>query len=315
MKSPSSEIRRARPLLGTLVEIGANGTSAAIGIEAAFREIEAVHRLMSFHEADSDVSRINRASPGEILQIDHRTYEVLGCAQMLSRLSAGAFDITMGGKLVEAGFLPKPLGAAPFAREASFEDVVLRPHDSVTVTRHVWIDLGGIAKGYAVDRAVNALKECGIVNGIVNAGGDLFVFGDPQPIYIRHPENPSLVMPLGSMANVAVASSSGYFQRNYQTADPLIDPKRNAPVRWRQGITVVAPQCMIADALTKVVRLGPWRTPSVLSRFNAQAVIIDRRGARMLSPGQSQKQHLVFRRLALRHSHPAVGQKSTEAQV
>ena len=65
MKLRSSEIRRARPLLGTLVEIGAAGTNAAVAIEAAFYEIETIHRLMSFHEVHSDVSRINHAAPGE----------------------------------------------------------------------------------------------------------------------------------------------------------------------------------------------------------------------------------------------------------
>jgi FAD:protein FMN transferase len=302
MKSPSSEIRRARPLLGTLVEIGAGGATAAIGIEAAFREMEAVHRLMSFHEAQSDVSRINRASPGKILQVDHRTYEVLDCAQRLSRLSAGAFDITVGGELVEAGFLPHPLDAAPFAREASFEDIVLRPNDSVTVTRPVWIDLGGIAKGYAVDRAVKALKLCGVVNGLVNAGGDLFAFGDPQPIHVRHPDHAALVIPLGIITDLAVASSSGCFTDRREhglAADPLVEPRQKECLAWRRGITVVAPRCMIADALTKIVRLAPRRATAILSRFDAQAVIIDRRGVRMfhgaLTEGRSPSRLFEFR--------------------
>ena len=173
MKLRSSEIRRARPLLGTLVEIGAVGANAAAGIEAAFREIETIHRLMSFHEENSDVSRINRAAPGEILRVDCRTYEVLGCAQLISRLSAGAFDITVGGRLVEAGFLPQPSGARAFDHDASFEDLLLLPDNFVTLTRRVWIDLGGIAKGYAVDRAGQVLKESGVTSGVVNAGGDL----------------------------------------------------------------------------------------------------------------------------------------------
>jgi thiamine biosynthesis lipoprotein len=283
MKSPSNEIRRARPLLGTLVEIGAVGVNAVAGIEAAFREIERVHHLMSFHEENSDVSRINRTSPGEILRIDHRTYEVLCCAHMMSRLSAGAFDISVGGRLVQQGFLPRPHGAASFDREATFEDVVLLPDDSVTLARRVWIDLGGIAKGYAVDRAAAALKRSDVDSGIVNAGGDLYVFGAPQPVSIRHPENASLLFSFGAITDSAVASSSGCFtkhEENDAAADALIDPRRNAALKWKKGVTVVASRCVIADALTKVVRLAPRRAAKILTDFGAQAVVIDRRGVR-----------------------------------
>ena len=283
MKSRSSEIRRARPLLGTLVEIGAVGAHAAAGIEAAFREIETVHRLMSFHEANSDVSRINRASPGETVRIDQRTYEVLACAQTMSSLSDGAFDITIGARLVDAGFLPRPQGAGSFDKKASFENLLLLSNDSLTLTRRLWIDLGGIAKGYAVDRAVQVLKESGVTTGIVNAGGDLYVLGEPQPIHLRHPDDASLVLPLGTVANAAVASSSGVFtgqRKNGVAINPLVDPRRQSCLKWRQGITVIAPRCVIADALTKVVRLAPRRAPRILAEFHAQAVVIDRRGVR-----------------------------------
>jgi FAD:protein FMN transferase len=279
MKSPSSEIRRARPLLGTLVDIGAVGANAAAGIEAAFCEIETIHRLMSFHEENSDVSRINRAAPGEVLRVDRRTHQVLRCAHLMSRLSAGAFDITVGGRLVEAGFLPQPHRAAAFDRNASFEDLLLRSDNLVTMRRRVWIDLGGIAKGYAVDRAVQVLQESGITTGIVNAGGDLYVMGKPQPIHIRHPEKASLVFPLGAISNAAVASSSGFYSAQSEN-DALVDAWRGGCVKWRQGITVIAGRCMIADALTKVVRLAPRRAPGILAQFNAQALLIDRRGVR-----------------------------------
>ena len=120
MKSLSSEIRRARPLLGTLVEIGAAGEHAAVAIEAAFREIEIIHRLMSFHETDSDIARLYRAPLLTAQQVDPRTYEVLSWAQKISALSDGAFDITVGGKLVAAGVLPKPADTEWPSEEANF---------------------------------------------------------------------------------------------------------------------------------------------------------------------------------------------------
>ena len=291
MKSRSSETRRARPLLGTLVEIAACGPAAAAAIEAAFGEIETVHRLMSFHEDKSDVSRANRAAPGELVRVDQRTYEVLRCAQSLSRLSGGAFDITVGGRLVEAGFLPRPHGAVGFDNEACFEDLLLLPENCLTWRRHAWIDLGGIAKGYAVDRAIQVLKEVGVSSGIVNAGGDLRVFGEAQSIYIRHPENASRVLPLGAISNAAVATSSGFFTAQ-RHIDALVEPRGGTCLKWRQGITVIAARCMIADALTKVVRLAPRRTPAILAQLNAQALVIDRRGVRYC--GQQRISRLGF---------------------
>jgi thiamine biosynthesis lipoprotein len=308
MKSRSSEIRRARPVLGTIVEIGAVGLNAGVAIDAAFCEIYAIHRLMSFHEEGSDVSRLNRSVPGEVVRVDPSTYEVLVYARELSRLSAGAFDITVGGKLVEQGFLPRPHGATPVDSEASFEDIKLLANDSVSLTRRLWIDLGGIAKGYAADRAALALKMCGVTTGIVNAGGDLYVFGAPQPIHLRYPNNPSLVLPLGMIANSAVASSSGCFANAGEpgaAAEPLIDPRRNASMKWQRGITVIAPRCVIADALTKVVRLAPRRAPKILSRFSARAVIVDRLGARPFN-GQHNEMRHAQARSAVSHRSRAV---------
>ena len=287
MKSPSSEIRRARPLLGTIVQIRARGPDASIAIEAAFCEIETIHRLMSFHESSSDISRVNRAEPGEIVHLDWRTHEVLADAQLMSRVSAGAFDVTVGGKLSEENVLPKPAQAKRFDSKASFQDLILLPDHCITLTRRAWIDVGGIAKGYAVDRAAITLKKFGVVSAVVNAGGDLCVIGAAQPVHIRHPENPSLTLPLGRILNSAVASSSGCFSDRghiHAINDPLVDPRRNRRVDWRSSVTVIASRCIVADALTKVVRLAIRRAPRILSQFGARALIIDRSGLRVFEP-------------------------------
>jgi thiamine biosynthesis lipoprotein len=301
MKSPSSEIRRARPLLGTIVEIGARGPDASAGIEAAFREVETIHRLMSFHELSSDISRVNRAAPGKIVHLDRRTHEVLVYAQLMSRLSAGAFDVTVGGKLTEENVLPRPVEAETFESNASFLDIVLLPNQCITLTRRAWIDVGGLAKGYAVDRAVMTLKQFGVGSGIVNAGGDLFVFGTAQPVHIRHPEDPNLKFPLGRILNSAVASSSGCFsdrEKIHGVNDPLIDPRRNRRVNWRFSVTVIASRCIVADALTKIVRLAPRQAKRILHSCNAQAVIADRRHVHVFQTEESKKAAIISDRRA-----------------
>lgn len=274
-------IRRARPLLGTLVDIQATGGHTADAIEAAFSAIEEVHRLMSFHEPESDVSRINRGDTSMPIAISPQTYKVLRFAQQISALSDGAFDITVAGKLVDAGFLPRPAQAEKIEADANYCDLMLLPSSQVLLKKRIWIDLGGIAKGYAVDCAIAALQAHGVESALVNAGGDLRFFGQAQSIKIRHPNQPTAFVPLGVLENCAVATSAGYFSNSHRIdsqIDPLVDPTSQACIRWDQSVSVIAPSCMMADALTKVVRLLPQRAQEILVHLDAYAVQLDRHG-------------------------------------
>src|SRR5215212_152806 len=192
MKSPSSiKARRCRPLLGTFVEIAARACDEATlshGFEAAFCAIGEVHRLMSFHDPESDVSRMNRDAFYKSVCVHPWTSRVLECAQGFSRNTDGVFDITTARQLVKWNYLPKP--DARFSG-GSWRDIVLEDECNVRFRRPVIVDVGGIAKGFAVDRAIEALKDKGVVAGIVNAGGDLRAFGStPQLIHVRHPVEP-----------------------------------------------------------------------------------------------------------------------------
>jgi thiamine biosynthesis lipoprotein len=146
-----------------------------------------------------------------------------------------------------------------------------------------WIDLGGIAKGYAVDCAIEAMRSFGIGWGIVNAGGDLRCFGKPQLIHIRDPNEPTTLLCLGALSDGAIATSAGYFsgvENGAHRIDALVDPQQHACTCWEGSISIVAPNGMAADALTKVVRLMPQSAPEILAHFNAQAILIDHEGGR-----------------------------------
>ncbi len=277
-------MRRARPLLGTIVDITADGADDVLpaAIEAAFASIELVQRLMSFHDPDSDVSRINGAEVDREVRIDPHTYRVLDFAHRLSDLSGGLFDITIAVVLVQSGFLPErspevvPVGT-------TYRDLDLLPGCRVLWRRKGWIDLGGIAKGYAVDCAIAALRSHGVTTAIVNAGGDLRCFGKPQSIHVRHPGVPTMLMQVGSLSDAAMATSAGYFSGKDLDGcqiDPLVDPKRCSCTSWDGSISVVARDGMTADALTKVVRLAPDSVPDILECFDAQAIVIDQEGSR-----------------------------------
>jgi len=269
--------RRARPLLGTLVEIGACGPDASAAIEAAFMTVREVHRLMSFHEADSDVSRINQAAAGLEVCVDPHTHRVLRFARRMSAASRGIFDVTIADVLVRHGFLPPVAPRVTHAVEATWADLDVLDGSRVCWSTPGCIDLGGVAKGYAVDVAIEVLHTYGSAAGIVNAGGDLRMFGAPQPVHVRLPESPGSLVALGHFNDCALATSGSYFSGRGARGsrhEPLVSRDRRICAAMRESATVVAQDCMTADALTKVVRLAPGLAPELLGRFDAEAIII-----------------------------------------
>ncbi|MHA6206197.1 FAD:protein FMN transferase [Dyella soli] len=281
MFSPIRTIERARPLLGTTVSVSvrcADEAQAHEAISAAFAAIARVHALMSFHDAGSDLARLHAAAPGERIVIDAQTADVLREALRLSELTDGAFDVTVAAQLVERGLLPTPAGAAMADAAASWRDIELDRDHGVRRRRALWIDLGGIAKGYAVDRAVQALRAHGMVHGCVNAGGDLRTLGEgPHRVAIATDEASPSYQPVLELGEAAVATSSG---RPYVQAGsgPHVDGQRRGSMGLAQVATVVAADCMHADALTKVVMALGTRSAELLRQFGAVAHLQDASG-------------------------------------
>jgi FAD:protein FMN transferase len=269
--------RRAQPWLGTLVDIGAHAHSERAlveGINAAFAAIARVHCALGGHHAKSELTRVNRRAglTRQAISTDLRT--VLACALALAACSDGAFDPTVGGELVALGLLP-PL--ARHDRGATWRDVVL-DDAGVAFKRPLVLDLNGIAKGYAVDCAIAALRDAGVTRARVNAGGDLRVFGSAtETVHVRTGGAQSVMIPAIEIRDGAVASSAYGGQRRRirgRMVTPLIEPRARLPSMTIRTVTVVAPTCMIADALTKIVALNGQRAESVLARYGAGAAIL-----------------------------------------
>jgi thiamine biosynthesis lipoprotein len=249
-------IRRAQPWLGTMVEISVEGTQDHGMVTAAFERVARVHKLMSFHDPASDVSRLNRAAPGEPVQVDAATWQVLELAAQVSTLSGGAFDIACAPRLVEWDMLPAPSQERPPARSQR-ELLALEPGWRVRKLAPGWIDLGGIAKGYAVDLAVAALQAAGAAGGCVNAGGDLRVFGPVgYPVAVRSPSAPGAAASRFMLLDAALATSGSYFSMRIhqgRQVSALLDARVGEPLAFDRSASVRAPRCVLADALTKVV--------------------------------------------------------------
>lgn len=273
---PSSTLERARPLLGTTVAIRVEAEDAAAGhraIDAAFAAVARVHALMSFHEAQSDLSRIHRAPPGTRVEVDSQTAEVLRSALAFSAWSDGIFDITIAGQLVEQGLLPQPAQAITPAADACWRDIQLDDANGVVLQRPLWMDLGGIAKGYAVDQAIACLHAHGIRDACVNAGGDLRLLGSgPHRVAIDTGSEPRVTQPVLEIDEAAVATStSRAFGDTGQSAH--VHGRTRAGVGAQTCVSVVAATCMHADALTKIVLATGADSVPLLQRLDATAYL------------------------------------------
>lgn len=288
MKPASDSVRRAQPLLGTFVEIAASGAPrdglhGAMG--RAFETVAAVHRLMSFHERDSDVSRLNREAATRPVRVHPWTYEVLRLSSELYAASGGLFDIAVADELQRLGLLPRFEDGAPLPIASSRtlnEPVDLLPRHRVRFTHPaVKIDLGGIAKGFAVDRAVATLRACGVPQGLVNAGGDIAVFGpEAVAVQVRDPRHLSRTLLRIEVRNEAIASSANALDRSSDTLAmaTIIDPGTRRPAAAIHGATVRAPLCVLADALTKLVILAGQSAEPLLAKYDASALLVPRTG-------------------------------------
>ncbi len=267
-------MRRARPLLGTIVEIEAKGVPTAPlqhAIDAAFEAVGRVHRLMSFHDEDSDVSRINRHAAAEGVPVDAWTIRVLRRARTLFEATSGLFDCVVGFEMMQNGRLPSRglNNVVPGTSRA----VEFLPDDRIRLSAPVAIDLGGIAKGFAVDRAIATLRRNGIHDAVVNAGGDMRVIGEsPRTIHVRSTDPESVLWPSGTLQNGAIASSetTGTIVRATRLESRSREPTRNGA---KAVYSVVAPNCLLADALTKVLVQTEKTDHPCLAQFGAIGVI------------------------------------------
>ena len=237
-------LRRARPLLGTLVEIGLDAAASASAVDAAFAAIGDVQACLSRFDPGSDIACFNALSVGASLVLRPHSVAVLAAASALHEASDGVFDVSLGS------------GATSWHCDGP------RLHKLSGAVR---LDLGGIAKGYAVDRAVDALIEHGCAAGWVNAGGDLRAFGAVDvPLQLRD-ENDGGVRRFGSLGEGSFATSHfGAASRSRLCAG------RDSRSTFAHA-SVAAPLCLWADALTKVVAASGDVSHPLLARHDARA--------------------------------------------
>jgi FAD:protein FMN transferase len=270
-------MRRCQALLGTFVEISTDQDDSQ-AINEAFSAIKQVQDLMSFHHPSSELNIINQKSHLESIALHPWTVDVLKIAQEVHQYSNGLFNCGVGQRLVTAGLLPRHIDLSQH-QLGGIEDICFRDSQLITSTKPLCLDLGGIAKGFAVDKAVESLISCGIEAACVNAGGDLRVFGQtPKLIHIRNPSRPTQLIDIGSLQNGAIATSGLYFSRRDQLQSHIINPfaqdQSEVHLHFSDSYSIVAKECVYADALTKVLALSQATDHPCFNYFSAQAIQI-----------------------------------------
>jgi thiamine biosynthesis lipoprotein len=289
-------VRRTIPVMGTVAEVGivhGDERYAHRAIDAAFDELRAVERLMTRFDDRSDVGRANRLAAAEAVTIHPHTRSVLAEALGWAEASEGAFDPCLGRMMLlwDVAHRAAPPGEAEVRRLAGrrlyrgLDLGMLRGRPAVRFTdADVAIDLGGIGKGYGVDRAVQALREWGIEDGLVNVGGDLYAMGrsedgDPWMVGVRSPRDPDALTEKLEVTDAAVATSGDYlqyFQHGGQRYHHLIDPATGAPrASAVHSVTVQADRCLTADAAATVAfGMGQREADALIRRRSRDANIV-----------------------------------------
>lgn len=294
--------RQSRMIMGISVEITVSQTDAPRAedaMAAAFREVERIDLLMSHYREGSEVSQITRNAGERETRVSPETLEVIERALYFSRISEGAFDITIGPVFrlwnFREGKIPEERNLRENLRKVDYRKVKVDPAKSSVFleSRRMEIDLGAIAKGYAVDRAAAFLRKEGVGNFLVNAGGDLMVSGSkeeglPWTIGIRHPRLPNELIARLRPSHTAVATSGDYekfFLQGGERYHHILTPSTGLPARECQSVTIMAPSAIDADALaTSVFVLGPKKGFALLEQLaNVHAIIVDRRGSVLVS--------------------------------
>jgi len=265
-----------RQMMGTFVQIKIvfdKAEKKESVFDAAFKEIMKVDRLMSAYRDDSQLSMINRYAGIKPVVVDRELIEVLEKSILLSNATGGAYDIT-AGELIDLWGFYKKNGHVPSAAEieetlkrVDYRKIIINREKSTVFLKDelMSIDLGSIAKGFAVDQAAKKLRIMGVSGALVNAGGDIYALGrkevTPWKVGVRNPLNNSEEVYRKLIAEDAAVVTSGcyhrYIELNGKKYCHIIDANTGMPVEGVLSVTVIAESTATADALaTSVMLLG-----------------------------------------------------------
>jgi thiamine biosynthesis lipoprotein len=256
-------------IMGTQVSVELWHEDSALAeqvMAAVMAEMQAVDGAMSPYIASSEVYRLNQQAFKQPVVVSEPVYQVIDKALYYSRLSEGAFDISFSsvGRYYDYRQQQAPSESQIEQKLAAinYQLIQLNPADRSVRFLHadINIDLGGIAKGHAVDRGIKVLQQLGISSAIVSAGGDSRILGDrrgtPWVIGIKHPRKAEAFAVRIPLSNTAISTSGDYerfFIRDGQRLHHIINPATGQSVSAVQSVSILAPLAVDSDALSTTV--------------------------------------------------------------
>jgi thiamine biosynthesis lipoprotein len=298
-------VERSRVSMGSEVRLTASVASEADALRAfekAFDEFERLDRLLSVWHADSDVSRINAGAGRAPVKVKAETLEVLRTARQVGEWTEGKFDVTFGALTGLWKFdhdqdnrIPRPADVHARLADVDYEAIELDiEHGTVFLPRDgMRVHLGGIGKGYAVDRAAAILRGDGVTDFLIQSGGDLYASGTrgdrPWRAAIRDPRDAESFAAM-NLRDETFSTSGDYerfFIRDGRRYHHILDPDRGLPARGCRSVTIVARQAILADALsTGVFVLGPQAGMALIEKLpDVEGVIVTDENQVLVSSG------------------------------
>ena len=292
-------------VMGTLIRVEAwheDNDKGEAAVAAVIAEMHRINELMSTYREDSEISLINRQAAQSPVVVGQELYDIISRSLELSRKTEGAFDITYAsaGQLYDYRESVKPSDSrlSEVVEKIDYNFVTLKPNDNSVsfAVAGVRIDLGGIAKGYAVEQGVAILKSHGIESGIVTAGGDSRILGSrhgrPWNVGIRDPRDKEKVLAMLPIADEAISTSGDYerfFEEDGVRYHHILNPSSGKSVGELRSVTVVGPDAVMTDGFsTSVFVMGVTKGLTFINSLaDYEAVIIDSDGKMHASTGFS----------------------------
>lgn len=288
--------RDAQDIMGTRVQVELwhdDAAAAAVLLDAVMAEMRRIDAAYSTYSQRSDLSALNRQAPAGWVAVSDELYHLLERSRRVSELTGGAFDITYAsvGRYYDyrSGRRPDAEQIRRAVEAIDFRYVELDPTAARVRFAHpqVYVDLGGIAKGYAVDCGIDILRRAGVAEASVSAGGDSYILGDrrgqPWTVGIRDPRNGEAMSAVLPLTDTAVSTSGDYerfFEEGGVRYHHILDPATGRSARDAWSVTILGPDATFTDALsTSVFVLGPERGLALVDRLpGIDAIIIDASG-------------------------------------
>ncbi len=312
MPQEPAVVKRVQIHMGTLVTVTAvapTDARAQQAVMAAFREIHRLEELLSTWIPTSELSRVNAAAGREAVAVSPETFELLTRSQTIAALTEGSFTIAIG-PAVEAWSVTERMHVPDAGELARLKTIVDPAHIRLDEqVRTVFllkpgmrIDVGGIGKGFAADRAAAVMQAAGATAGVVALSGDIKTFGHmPRDTRFRfgiqHPRKEGAILATLELENEAISTAGDYeryFERDGVRYHHILDPATLEPARQCQSVTVVATEGVMADGLdTGLFVMGPERGMALVERLpGVEAVFVDRQGTVLVSSGLTKRLHM-----------------------